>query len=67
MPLEVSEWDVKIRGLASLVKNLSEGYEDALLYKELATLRTDVPLEEGVEELEWKGIERGSLSGCVRL
>ena len=56
MPLEVSEWDVKIRGLAGLVKNLSEGYEDALLYKELATLRTDVPLKEGLAELEWKGI-----------
>ena len=56
LPLEVSEWDVKIRGLATLVKNLAEGYEDALLYKELATLRTDVPLEEGLAELEWKGI-----------
>ena len=56
IPLEVSEWDVKIRGLAGLVKNLSEGYEDALLYKELATLRTDVPLKEGIADLEWKGI-----------
>lgn len=56
IPMEVSEWDVKIRGLAGLVKNLSAEYEDALLYKELATLRTDVPLKEGVAELEWKGI-----------
>lgn len=56
IPLEVSKWDVKIRGLATLVKNLSEGYKDALLYKELATLRTDVPLREGLADLEWKGI-----------
>ncbi len=58
MPLDAEEWDVKIRGLATMVKNLAEGYEDALLYKRLATLRTDVPLEEGLEELEWKGVRR---------
>ncbi len=56
MPLDAAEWDVKIRGLATLVKNLSEGYEDALLYKELATLRKDVPMEEDVADLEWGGI-----------
>ena len=59
MPLDASEWDVKIRGLAGLVRNLSEGYEDALLYKRLATLRTDVPMEEGVADLEWRGVKRG--------
>ena len=58
MPLDASEWDVKIRGLAGLVRNLAEGYEDALLYKRLATLRTDVPLEEKVADLEWRGVKR---------
>ena len=56
VPLEVSEWDVKIRGLATMVRNLSEGYENVLLYRELATLRTDVPLKEGLSELEWRGV-----------
>ena len=46
MPLEIADWDVKIRGLATMVRNLATGYEDALLYKRLATLRTDVPLRE---------------------
>ena len=59
MPLDASEWDVKIRGLATMVKNLAEGYEDALLYKRLATLRTDVPMREGLAELEWRGVRRG--------
>ena len=69
MPLGVSEWDVKIRGLATMVKNLSEGYEDALLYKRLATLRTDVPLKEGLlADLEWKGVRRGEFESlCERL
>ena len=58
MPMDASEWNVKIRGLAGLVRNLAEGYEDALLYKRLATLRTDVPLRESVEDLEWRGVRR---------
>ena len=68
MPLDLAEWDVKIRGLATMVKNLSEGYEDALLYKRLATLRTDVPLKEGVEEMEWRGVRRDEFEDlCDRL
>ena len=68
IPLDAADWDVKIRGLATMVKNLSEGYEDALLYKRLATLRTDVPLKEGVEDLEWKGVRRDEFEElCERL
>jgi hypothetical protein len=29
--------------------------DQALLFRELATLRTDVPLFESIEELRWKG------------
>jgi hypothetical protein len=28
------------------------------LYKELATLRLDVPLDEGLPDLEWQGVQR---------
>ncbi len=58
MPLDASQWDVRIRGLATMVTNLATGYEDALLYKRLATLRTDVPLREGLADLEWRGVKR---------
>ena len=58
MPLDASQWDVRIRGLATMVRNLASGYEDALLYKRLATLRTDVPLREGLADLEWRGVKR---------
>jgi 5'-3' exonuclease len=34
---------------------LGEGRERALLFKDLATLRTDAPLFENVDELEWRG------------
>ena len=39
----------------TLVENLQQNYKDALLFRELSTLREDVPLKEGLKDLEWKG------------
>jgi 5'-3' exonuclease len=39
----------------TLVENLQQNYKDALLFRELSTLRTDVPLKETLKDLEWKG------------
>jgi 5'-3' exonuclease len=33
----------------------NDNHENALLFKNLATLRTDIPLFKNVNELEWKG------------
>jgi len=38
-----------------LVGSLAAHREEALLYRRLATLRVDVPLEEGLADLEWRG------------
>ena len=40
---------------ASLALSLSQRREEALLYKELATVREDVPLTEKLNDLEWQG------------
>ena len=48
-------WDVKVRGAKSMAGTLAEHRGDAALYKELATLRLDVPLTESLDDLEWKG------------
>lgn len=40
---------------ARLPENLAQRWEEALLYKQLATLRQDVPLQEQHGELEWQG------------
>jgi 5'-3' exonuclease len=40
---------------ASLAESLSARREEALLYKELATVREDVPLEEKLTDLRWQG------------
>ena len=39
----------------TLLENLKNNYKDALLFRELSTLREDVPLKEGLKDLEWKG------------
>jgi 5'-3' exonuclease len=41
---------------ARLAENLAARREEALLYRRLATLRQDVPLEEKLADLEWKGV-----------
>ena len=37
------------------------GPDDAALYRRLATLRTDVPLSESLDDLEWRGARRDEL------
>src|SRR5258706_12091254 len=44
IPKLAAEWDVSVRGALRLATTLAEQRERALLFRELATLRTDVPL-----------------------
>jgi 5'-3' exonuclease len=59
-------WDVPVRGRERLAASLRERREDAVLYRRLATLRTDVPLAEGLLDLEWRGARRGDLEALCR-
>jgi 5'-3' exonuclease len=68
IPDDETDWDVKVRGAKTLAANLRERRADAALYQRLATLRTDVPLEEDLEALEWRGAERAALEDlCAEL
>jgi 5'-3' exonuclease len=68
IPKEAKDWQVSVRGAAGLAKALGQRRSDALLYRRLATLRTDVPLEEDVDALEWRGARREQLEQvCARL
>ena len=55
IPVDVADWQVKIRGAQSLAESLATRRDDALLYRTLATLRTDVPIKEKLEDLRWLG------------
>ena len=68
IPDDPAVWDVKVRGPAATAMSLAERREDALLYKDLATLRSDVPLRETLEELRWRGVPRRDFEQlCVEL
>ncbi len=55
IPDDAQSWNVKVRGASSLAQNLAEHRTAAVLYKELATLRRDVPIIESPDDLEWRG------------
>jgi 5'-3' exonuclease len=61
IPDDVSAWDVKVRGAKGLAESLAAHRDQAALYRELATLRRDVPLGEQLEALEYCGARRGEL------
>jgi 5'-3' exonuclease len=58
IPLDASLWDVKVRGADKLAATLVERMGEALLYRFLAQLRTDVPLPDSLADLEWQGVPR---------
>jgi 5'-3' exonuclease len=58
IPDSVSAWDLSLRGAASLARTLKERRGEALLYRELATLRTDAPIpQHDPDELRWNGVD----------
>ena len=55
IPKDYRRWDPAIRGAQRLAGVLFGQWDDALLFRTLATLRLDVPVFETVEDLRWKG------------
>ncbi len=55
IPREATSWEIGVSRAASLARNLATHRQEALLYRDLATLRSDVPLKESLEDLYWRG------------
>ena len=55
IPKDWKEWDPSIRKARGLAESLFTSWEDALLFRTLATLRLDVPVFDSVDALRWKG------------
>jgi 5'-3' exonuclease len=55
IPAQPADWDVIVRGAPKLSATLRESYDDALLFKALATLREDRTLLGSVDDLRWTG------------
>ncbi|CAN5487338.1 hypothetical protein BH24CHL9_BH24CHL9_06060 [soil metagenome] len=66
IPDSVAAWDVSVRGAAGLARTLREQRADALLFRELATLRIDAPIEQTEhEELRWRGPDATAFAALV--
>lgn len=53
VPKEWRQWHPSIRGAQRLSSVLFDHWDEALLYRTLATLKRDVPVFETVDELQW--------------
>ncbi len=58
IPADPRTWPESVRSRDTLARTLTERREDALLYRTLATLRTDAPVDTSLEALEHRGTPR---------
>ncbi len=60
-------WPAAVRGAPRLAATLQDRWPDALLFRDLATLRLDAPIpERTVEELRWRGTDAGAWEAFCR-
>jgi 5'-3' exonuclease len=55
IPTDWREWHVNVANASALADTLNRERDRALLFRTLATLRTDLPLFEDVDQLRWNG------------
>lgn len=70
IPKDAAKWKVSSisAGRAvSLVESLTKNWEEAMLFRKLATIRTDVPIQETLNELKWKGAREDFTEFCKSL
>ena len=68
IPKDWRTWGVNVARPGALSITLEKDRELALLFRDLATLRTNIPVFDIVDDLEWKGPTAGvrRLQGAVR-
>ncbi len=67
IPVSGDEWEVKVRGAAKLAVTLAKNRELALTFRDLATLRTDAPVFDTVDELKWSGPREDFIDYCTQM
>ncbi len=55
IPDDIQQWGLPVGRALRLAENLKTYKKEAYLYRELATLRRDVPLKQSIYDLEWTG------------
>ena len=67
IPKNAADWDVTVRGADRLARNLVDGFDDAQIFLDLATLRKTLPVFDSVDELKWLGPESQFFDLCARM
>ena len=67
IPPDWRDWRVNAANASGLARTLSSECERAMLFRTLATLRTDIALFDHVDELQWHGPEPGFSTLGARL
>ena len=67
IPDDAADWDVAVRGAGRLAAELARHRDLAGRFRDLATLRTDAPLFDSVDDLCWRGPRPALFDLCARL
>ncbi len=67
VPKDWRQWHTSIRRAQRLSESLFSAWNEALLFRTLATLRLDVPVFETVEDLRWTGPRPSFAEYCQRI
>ena len=67
IPKDWQHWDPSLRRARPLAEALFAGWDDALLFRTLATLRVDVPVFRSIDELRWRGPAKDFKRTCERM
>jgi len=67
IPKDWREWHPSIRKARLLSESLFSAWNDAILFRTLATLRLDVSVFAKVDDLRWKGPRTGFAEYCDRM
>jgi len=67
IPKDWREWHPSIRKARLLSESLFNAWNDALLFRTLATLRLDVPVFDTVNDLQWKSPRPNFQEYCQRM
>ncbi len=59
IPDQAGSWDIRVPRAAPLAATLREQRDLALLFRELATLRTNIEVFDDIEEVRWRGPVEG--------
>ena len=67
IPKDWQQWNPAIRRGRALAESLFAAWDDAILFRKLATLRLDVPVFASIDDLRWQGPRPEFQKLCERL